>query len=470
MIISVVGSGGKTTLIKELAARFRKEGKTVFVTTTTHMFIEDGTLLTDDAEKILSALRKTGYVMAGLPEGEKMKALSQETFDKVCVFADVVLVEADGAKRLPLKYPNGAEPVIPANTDEIIVVCGLNAVGQQAKDVCHRLGLVKACLGIDEHTVITPAHIQKLITEGYLNPLQAAYPKAKITVFPRHDGSLYQRAIASLLQNAQDVSILRQEWFCPQPKLIICGGGHVSREVAALAAHLDFSVTVIDDRVEAVTRERFGTAQALICDSYDNLAHYLEPDACYVVVTPNHSADLQCVSTILPTRFRYLGMIGSKRKVATTFEKLRAAGFTEEQTARIFAPIGLPIGAVTPAEIAFSILAQIIQEKNKYHAASADRSLLEVTEPGMLCIITEKHGSAPRGAGSMLFVGKDRIFGSIGGGEPEYLAICHARSNPGCCLKEFTLNSTAVNGLDMVCGGRIQVLFIPISKAEEERT
>lgn len=464
MIISVVGSGGKTTLIKELAAQFRSEGKTVLVTTTTHMLTEDDTLLTDNAEQITAALKESGYAMAGIPEGEKIKALSAETFEKVCVFADVVLVEADGSKGFPLKYPNATEPVIPANTNEIRIVCGLNAIGQKAKDVCHRLELVKTCLGIDENTVIAPAHIQQLLTEGYWNPLSAAYPNAKIIISPRHDGTLYQRAIAALLQNRQDVSAICKEWFCPQPKLIICGGGHVSREVAALAAHLDFSVTVIDDRAEAVTQERFPTAEHRICDSYDHLAQYLEPEACYVVVTPNHSADLQCVSTILPTQFRYLGMIGSKRKVATTFEKLRAAGFTEGQISRIFAPIGLPIGAVTPAEIAFSILAQIIQEKNKSHGASADKALLDAKEPGVLCMITEKHGSAPRGVGSMMFVAKDHILGSIGGGEPEYLAICHARSDPGFCRKEFALNSTAVNGLDMVCGGRIQVLFIPILK------
>ena len=84
MIIAVVGSGGKTTLIKKLAARYRSEGKTVLITTTTHMFIEDDTLLTDDAAAILQALNKTGYVMAGIPDGEKIKALSKETFDAVC--------------------------------------------------------------------------------------------------------------------------------------------------------------------------------------------------------------------------------------------------------------------------------------------------------------------------------------------------------------------------------------------------
>ena len=200
MIIAVVGSGGKTTLIKKLAARYRREGKNVLVTTTTHMFIEDDTLLTDDADTIIGALRETGYAMAGIPDGQKFKALSQETFHAVCAHADVVLVEADGSKRLPLKYPNAAEPVIPENTDEIIVVCGLNAIGQKAKDVCHRLELVKECLGIENNTLITPEHIRTLVTEGYLRPLRKAYPDKRITLSPRHDGSPEQKAIAAMLQ------------------------------------------------------------------------------------------------------------------------------------------------------------------------------------------------------------------------------------------------------------------------------
>ena len=463
MIIAVVGSGGKTTLIKKLASRYRSEGKTVLITTTTHMFVEEDTLLTDDADTIIGVLRETGYAMAGIPEGEKIKALSQKTYEKVCSFPDVVLVEADGSKRLPLKYPNASEPVIPENTDEIIVVCGLNAIGQKAKDVCHRLELVKACLGISDETMIAASHVQRLVTEGYLKPLKASYPNARITLYPRHDGTLYQRTIASLMQMEQDVSLIHNEWFCPQPKLIICGGGHVAKEVAALAVHLDFSVTVIDDRADAVTRDQFPTVERLICDSYDNLKNYLETDACYVVVTPDHKADLQCVSTILPTQYRYLGMIGSKGKVAATFENLRKAGFAEDQISTIFAPIGLPIGAVTPAEIAFSILGQIIREKNMHHAASADKSLLNVKEAGMLCIITEKHGSAPRSVGSMMFVGEDNLLGTVEGGEPEYRAIRYAQENPYFSVQEYALNRAAPNGLDMICGGTIKIAFIPIS-------
>ena len=211
-----------------------------------------------------------------------------------------------------------------------------------------------------------------------------------------------------------------------------------------------------------MTAERFPTAEQVICDSYDNLENYLEPGACYVVVTPDHKADLLCVSKILPTKYAYLGMIGSKKKVAATFENLRRANFTEEQISTIFAPIGLPIGAVTPGEIAISILAQVIQEKNRSHAASADRELLEVKEKGVLCVIIEKHGSAPRGVGSMMFVGEDKVLGSIGGGEPEHIAIGHARECKSLTVREYVLNNKGANGLDMICGGTIQVMFIPV--------
>jgi len=462
MMIAVVGSGGKTTLIKRMASQYRAAGRTVLITTTTHMLIEDDTVLTDDAALIMHAVKETGYAMAGIPEGNKIKALSTDTLNSLRATVDVILVEADGSRGLPLKFPNASEPVIPENTDEIIVVCGLNAIGQKAKDVCQRLELVKSCLNIEDHTIITHDHVQKLILDGYVKPLRTACPYARITICPQHDGSLYQRAVAAMLENGKDVSVLRKEWFSPQPKLFICGGGHVAKEVAALAVHLDFPVTVFDDRPDLANRERFPTAEKVVCDSYDNLKNHLETSACYVVVTPDHKADLKCVSTILPTQYLYLGMIGSKRKVAATFENLRRMGFAEEQINSIFAPIGLPIAAVTPAEIAVSILAQIIQQKNKTHAASADQALLQTTESGVLCVITEKQGSAPRGVGSMMFVGKEQVLGSIGGGEPEYLVIRHARENDQFSVRELVLNKKSTNGLDMICGGAIKVVFIPV--------
>ena len=184
MIVAVVGSGGKTTLIKKLAEQYRDEGKSVLVTTTTHMFIEKDTLLTGDADTILRALREKGYAMAGLPAGEKIKALSPETFRTVSNHADVVLVEADGSKHKPLKFPNATEPVIPENTDEIIVVWGPHGLGKPAREVCHRLELVLECLGIDGDTPITRRHVAILLEKGYLTPLAERYPRAKIVVYP----------------------------------------------------------------------------------------------------------------------------------------------------------------------------------------------------------------------------------------------------------------------------------------------
>ena len=184
MIVAVVGSGGKTTLIKKLAEKYRAEGKTVLVTTTTHMFIEEDTLLTDDADTILRALREKGYAMAGIPAGKKIGALSPEIFQTVCAYSDVVLVEADGSKHMPLKFPNATEPVIPENTDEIIVVWGPHGLGRPAREVCHRLELVTRCLGIEADTVISTDHVEKLLREGYLLPLRRQFPRAEISVWP----------------------------------------------------------------------------------------------------------------------------------------------------------------------------------------------------------------------------------------------------------------------------------------------
>lgn len=184
MVIAVAGSGGKTTLIKQLAAQYRCQGKSVFVTTTTHMFIEADTLLTDDPVPIIRQLARSGYAMAGIPTGEKIRPLSPGTYEAVCRHADIVLVEADGTRHMPLKFPAPHEPVIPANTDAVIVVWGPHALGKPAGQVCHRLSLAKQHLDMEENTIITMEHIRTLIQAGYLQPLRNKYPHVKISVTP----------------------------------------------------------------------------------------------------------------------------------------------------------------------------------------------------------------------------------------------------------------------------------------------
>ena len=462
MIHAFVGAGGKTSLIRKYANKYRAEGKKVFVTTTTHMFIEEDTLLTDDAEEIIRALEKTGYVMAGIPEGRKITALSEKTYREVCKHADVVLVEADGSKHMPIKFPDEKEPVIPANADEIIIVCGLQAIGGKAEKVSQRLELVKECLKIEDDTVINAGHIQKLVQKGYVEPLKENDPERNIIIEPNHDGSLYQRAVASLMKHGMDVSLIDKAWFATQPDLIICGGGHVSCELVKMASCLDFRIKVIDDREEFTNRERFPLADEVICDSFEHLENYLEPNAYYVVVSREHKDDFTCVKTILHHSYQYLGMIGSKGKVQKNFENLRKAGATEEQIGTIHAPIGLKIGAVTPAEIAVSILAEIIQEKNQKQISSVSRELLDTKEKGVLCIIIEKTGSSPRGVGSMMFVGENKVIDSIGGGAVEYASIQQAKAVTEPMVRDYDLSEKDKVELGMICGGRNKVLFIPV--------
>ncbi len=467
MIKAVVGSGGKTSYIRRQADAYRRMGCRVFVTTSTHMDIEADTLLGDDPKKIIDRLENTGYVMAGIQDGNKIKPLSKETYLKVCDHADVVLVEADGSKQMPFKIPNDTEPVIYENVDEIVIVVGLHGLQRPAKEVVHRLELLTKWYPIHEKTVIMAHHVQDMIEKGYIFPLQQQYPKKKITIEPSHDGTLYQRAVARLLQEGKDVSILSKDWFCTQPKMIICGGGHVSCELVKMAASLDFSIKVIDDRPEYATSSRFPGASEVICDSFSNLKQHLEPDAYYVVVTRGHKDDLCCVQTILSSKYRYLGMIGSKIKVKNTFDHLMEAGYLKEQIDTIHAPIGLAIKAVTPAEIAISILAEIIQEKNSRHTASVSKELLETNRSGVLCIIIEKKGSTPRNVGSMMLVTTDKIFDSIGGGPIEYEAICDAKNCDRVMIKEYYLTNEESQGLGMICGGSNKVLFVPIKEKDE---
>lgn len=485
MLRSVVGAGGKTSYIKQVAKEYVEKGLTVFVTTSTKMYVEEDTILSGNKDEILAHLEEKRYAMAGISvsdmraeerangqinrkytddrgEGEKFKSLPLDTFRSICTHADVVLVEADGSKHLPLKYPNESEPVLYEETDEIVIVCGMHALGKTVKEAVHRYELACEHLRLQPETMIDAEIIQNIVRKAYMEPLKEKYPNKQIVIEPRGAVTLYERAAAALIKADYDVNLIRKEWFVSQPTLIICGGGHVSCELVKIASSLDFYIKVIDDREEFANKERFPLAHEVICDTFDHLENYLESNAYYVVVTRGHKDDFVCVKTILGHSYQYLGMIGSKLKVEKTFENLEKEGINKEQIASIFAPIGLKLGAVTPAEIAISILAQIIQEKNKTHCASVSRELLHVKEKGMLCIIIGKSGSSPRGVGSMMLITEDKIYDSIGGGAVEFAVIEDAKSCTEVMIREYHLNNKDSIRLGMICGGSNQVLFVPL--------
>lgn len=476
-IIAIVGAGGKTSYIKKKAKEYLEQGEKVFVTTTTHMMKESDTVVSDDADEILKVLEEKQYVMAGRDCGEKIQSLSEETYEKVCEDADVVLVEADGSKHLPIKFPAECEPVIPENVTQIVVICGLHALGKPLSKVAHRLELVKACLNaksttkqksvpVNDDMFVKAHHIQKLVMKGYVEPMRENFPGKKITVEPTHDSSLYQRVVAELMKAGIDVSLIKEEWFQTQPDLFICGGGHVSCELVKMASCLDFKVKVMDDREEFANPDRFPQADEVICDSFENLEKYLVKDAYYAVVTRGHKDDLNCVRTVLKHPYQYLGMIGSKSKIKTTYDNLKREGVTQEELDTIYAPIGLNIGARTPAEIAVSILGEIIQVKNAKTTSFISRELSNINKKGTLCIIIEKTGSSPRGEGSMMFVTDTETIetiDTIGGGAVEYAAIEDARANKeGIFIKEYCLSNRTAENLGMICGGENKVLFVPL--------
>jgi len=147
------------------------------------------------------------------------------------------------------------------------------------------------------------------------------------------------------------------------PFLYIFGGGHVSSQIVPLANKVGFKVVVIDDRPEFADPERFPEAEGVYCYPFDGVVRRFPVDeASYIIiVTRGHLNDKTILEQALRTRAGYIGMIGSRRKKAMIYEKLMEEGFTQKDLDRVYAPIGLEIGAETPEEIAVSIVAELIK-------------------------------------------------------------------------------------------------------------
>jgi xanthine dehydrogenase accessory factor len=147
----------------------------------------------------------------------------------------------------------------------------------------------------------------------------------------------------------------------PDPHLYIIGAGHVGHHLAQVAADAGFRLHVVDDREKFANRERFPRAEVIVNSIPDWLHQAAIPSAAFVVVvTRGHQHDLDAMRALAARDLRYLGLIGSRAKVARIYDALAAEGMPIECLERVHAPIGLDIGAVTPAEIAISILAELI--------------------------------------------------------------------------------------------------------------
>jgi xanthine dehydrogenase accessory factor len=152
------------------------------------------------------------------------------------------------------------------------------------------------------------------------------------------------------------------EPIMPQPRAIIFGAGHVSKSLSKVAAMAGFATVIVDDREQFANRERFPEADEVHAGEYEQVFPQLSiTDSCYlIIVTRGHRDDLRVLRWAIETPARYISMIGSKRKVLGVMKEIEKEGVPREAFDKLFAPMGLDIGAISPEEIAVSVVAEMI--------------------------------------------------------------------------------------------------------------
>ena len=161
------------------------------------------------------------------------------------------------------------------------------------------------------------------------------------------------------------------EPILPQPTVYLFGGGHVSTAVAKAASVAGFGIGVVDDREAFANAERFPMAQE-IHTSYEDAFQRIHPNASsyLVIVTRGHKEDMRVLAWAVRTEARYVGMIGSKRKVLSVYQALEIEGYRAEEFERVYAPMGLEVGALSPEEIAISVVAELVAVRRNVATAA----------------------------------------------------------------------------------------------------
>ncbi len=164
-------------------------------------------------------------------------------------------------------------------------------------------------------------------------------------------------------------ALLLFERIQPEPRLVICGAGHVGAALAKLGDFIGYETTLIDDRPEFVTAERFQAQPKIALVAASEWATAVSEaigngkGVSVAVVTRGHSQDEECLRAVVSTKPDYVGLIGSKRRTSIVLSRLKQTGASEEQLKRVHAPIGLDIRAVTPEEVALAIMAEIVAQR-----------------------------------------------------------------------------------------------------------
>ena len=148
----------------------------------------------------------------------------------------------------------------------------------------------------------------------------------------------------------------------PQPRAFIFGAGHISKSLSKIASMAGFATVIVDNRESFANRERFPEADEIFAEEYEEVFPKLiiNHTSYIVIVTRGHRDDMRVLRSAIDTGARYISMIGSKRKVIGVVKELEKEGVSRDSFDRIFAPMGFEIGAITPEEIAISVVAEMI--------------------------------------------------------------------------------------------------------------
>jgi len=262
--------------------------------------------------------------------------------------------------------------------------------------------------------------------------------------------------------------------FVPQRRLILLGGGYIAQSLCRLAPRLDFAVTDVDDRPDFANRTLFPDAETILCDDFQKAIRTIGITSYdfVTVLTRGHRWDGHCLRAIFDgTMPAYLGMVGSRRRIAGLYDLLASEGYDRQKMSFIHAPVGLDIGAVTPDEIAVSIAAELIKARhdlpkdpNVLLQEDADRELLtDLTgkEERAAAVVIETKGSVPTKTGAVMGANMlGRTSGTVGGGCGEFAVVTAARDvlrsgEPKLIDIDMTNEVTDEDG--MVCGGTMKV-------------
>ena len=252
-------------------------------------------------------------------------------------------------------------------------------------------------------------------------------------------------------------------------KLVICGAGHVSLSVIRIAVLLGFEVTAIEDRAEYAEKAREAGACRVLCSPFTEALDGIAGDdaTAFVVMTREHAHDVDCLRRILGKEYAYAGMMGSRSRTEQIREQMLSEGFDARKVEQLHMPIGIQIGSRTPEEIAVSVAAELISELNAsdpgegFPEGMAEE--LAGRPEGVLAMIVEKRGEAPRKPGTKMLVRNDGSFlGTVGGGYAEAVILKTAGQMIRENSRESRLVTVSMKKGAMYCGGEVTVFLLPL--------